>query len=419
MRRFFRRLLFITVLIFALKLAYNYALLHIDFDMKKLAFWNDYGKDSEVKITRSGISNHPAYESASSVAPNPAKVPAQTPQGMEQRDVYQQLNPQVAEQYQKLELQIRQALLDRQTKFSLTYKGNQEKLSKHIQDLVEQAIRADDYTAYVLASYKISTNSWGDRNTITIEAEYRESISETAFVGRRASEILSSIIKEGMNDHEKLLAVHDWLVDNIVYDESLTYYTAYDALTRGVTVCQGYSLLTYRLLNDAGIETIITEGEVNTGPHSWNMVKLDGQWYHLDVTWDDPVGGDGSISYNYYLVTDDQLRKDHTWTMIYPPANRLYDQAIKNKYPEIREHIGLHWYDDEHTVHTVSDLNQLLQKAIKESKTQTTFRYESPVVIKDALNQAAEQLNMKISYSANYKEMTDGRSLLVVLDLQY
>ena len=59
-------------------------------------------------------------------------------------------------------------------------------------------------------------------------------------------------------------------------------------------VCQGYALLALKMLRELGIETLYVVGEVNTGPHAWNLVKVDGEWYHLDTTWNDPVPDRGN-----------------------------------------------------------------------------------------------------------------------------
>ncbi|MGI2294588.1 transglutaminase domain-containing protein [Paenibacillus sp. GXUN7292] len=347
-------------------------------------------------------------------------------------------NPAVDEEYAELEKKIRKAFLNREEQFTITYYGNSSKLSNNLQNLVDTALAADDYTAYILSSYRINTKSWGDKNTINIDAAYRESFEQTELVNRSAKDILAKIIHKGMNDHEKVLAIHDWIVDNVEYDESLTYYTAYDALTRGTTVCQGYSLITYRLLSEAGIENMITEGEVDTGLHSWNLVKLDGNWYHLDVTWDDPTNIEGG-TYDYYLVTDKQLRKDHTWTKTYPSADTNYSEQLNlliaskqpkdgdqgkaaaeiAKFTAIREQIGLHWYDDEHTVSTVDEMSQLFHRTIKANAKEVTFRYDASTGIKDALKKSMEALNRTISYKATFSEMKDGSSQLVTVQLDY
>lgn len=79
--------------------------------------------------------------------------------------------------------------------------------------------------------------------------------------------------------------------------------TIYDVLTTGKAQCEGYTRLFQLLAAGAGISSIIV-GDIDTYRHAWNMVNLNGSWYVVDITWDDPVDGDGSLYYTYYLVSD-------------------------------------------------------------------------------------------------------------------
>ncbi|MFD2115409.1 transglutaminase domain-containing protein [Paenibacillus yanchengensis] len=375
-------------------------------------------------------------DSESSLEDDEQQVPSLlVPEDVESNDsLYEQINPEVAEPYVALEKEIRRAFLDREESFTVTFDGDSKKLKDDLGIIIEQAMTWDDYTAYIIESYRYTVQSFAKNNTITIESKYRESIEQSAFVSKQADDILAKIIKPEMNDHEKVLAIHDWIVTNITYDSSLTRYTAYDALTVGTTVCQGYSLITHRLMNGAGIESIITEGEVESGLHSWNMVKLDGHWYHIDTTWDDPVGGTG-ISYKYYLVTDEQLQKDHSWTNPYPVATVSYNQQLQqltqqlnkadsnqeqgNLYENIRQHVGLHWFDDEHTVSSVSAIEQRMKAALKSKKELVQFRYNGDQELKQLLQAAAKKMNTSFSYSATFEPMIDGQSQFVNIQLKY
>ena len=106
-----------------------------------------------------------------------------------------------------------------------------------------------------------------------------------------------------MADWEKELALHDWIIYNVEYDpealSSLPTATPdpdgdnpYGPLVNGVGVCGGYSS-TFKLFMDmVGIPCVTVPGSAPDGEaHAWNMVQLDGEWYCVDTTWDDPVGG--------------------------------------------------------------------------------------------------------------------------------
>lgn len=162
-------------------------------------------------------------------------------------------------------------------------------------------------------------------------------------VDKKADSILKKIIKAGMSDKAKIKAVHDYLIKNCNYDMSVfpyikvggkTYYnseipsyysgTAYGALIEKKAVCGGYSNAFNLLARKAGIQSI----QVYSYPmnHAWNMVKLDGKYKYIDVTWDDPISGldvdksdpfaplgvDKPI-YSYFLISSSKFSKSHTW----------------------------------------------------------------------------------------------------------
>ena len=137
--------------------------------------------------------------------------------------------------------------------------------------------------------------------------------------------------KEGQTVPQFELAVHDWLIDHMEYDpgeldeyddiEPDPYHDSpYGALIRGKGICEGYTKTFQLLMDMAGIECISIYGNsdngVELGEHAWNQVKLDGEWYVVDVTWDDPVySGTGSlpqsIHHKYFNVTWDDIKRNH------------------------------------------------------------------------------------------------------------
>ena len=104
-------------------------------------------------------------------------------------------------------------------------------------------------------------------------------------------------------DEEKVRTIHDLMLENIDYASGGT--TIYEALLQGEAQCEGYTELFQLLAAGAGISSIIV-ADIDTYCHAWNMVKLNGSWYVVDVTWDDPVDGDGSLYYLFYLVSDEE-----------------------------------------------------------------------------------------------------------------
>lgn len=143
----------------------------------------------------------------------------------------------------------------------------------------------------------------------------------------RCREVLGEVLAEGMSEYEKELAVHDWLVewgsyDRTVYDNPnhsgrTGYRDPWGMLVGGYGNCLGYSS-TFQLLMDlSGVECITVVGAAfgSQEDHAWNMVKLDGEWYCVDVTWDDPTGAArNGRHHRYFNVTSAYLREtDHQW----------------------------------------------------------------------------------------------------------
>ena len=143
----------------------------------------------------------------------------------------------------------------------------------------------------------------------------------------RCREVLGEVLTEGMSAYEMELAVHDWLVewgsyDRTVYDNPnhsgrTGYRNPWGMLVGGYGNCLGYSS-TFQLLMDlSGVECITVVGAAfgSREDHAWNMVKLDGEWYCVDVTWDDPTGAArNGRHHRYFNVTSAYLREtDHQW----------------------------------------------------------------------------------------------------------
>lgn len=144
------------------------------------------------------------------------------------------------------------------------------------------------------------------------------------------------------NQVENLKIVHDYLVENIEYDVDAgkNVYNVYGALVNKKAVCEGYARAYKLILDDLGIPCIIACGvaENSSGDiesHAWNYVQIDGNWYAVDVTWDDPIIiGNGSatdeIKYRYFLVGSEQFFTDH-----FEDGNIAVEYNFK--YPELNK----------------------------------------------------------------------------------
>ena len=113
------------------------------------------------------------------------------------------------------------------------------------------------------------------------------------------------------SEYAKALWLHDWLLDQLEYDKTLKWSSAESALTRGLGTCQSYESAYAKLLTAAGIENSETR-DTDDG-HTWNAMKLDGQWYQTDCTWDDSSNNWYSFDQRrlYFGLTDELMAIAH------------------------------------------------------------------------------------------------------------
>ena len=116
-------------------------------------------------------------------------------------------------------------------------------------------------------------------------------------------------LKDGsLSEFEKVRRVHDIMVLSYEYDKTLKKYYPNEMIMTGEGVCQAYTLLFDLYMRELGIESGVIWGTFNGGGHTWNTVKLNGQWYNVDVTHDDPIWTGAprpmTVVYNCFLVSD-------------------------------------------------------------------------------------------------------------------
>lgn len=200
-----------------------------------------------------------------------------------------------------------------------------------------------------------------DNQIIQIKFDYGQDANLTQYqekvntVKAKINAIVSET--EGMDDFEKALYLHDYIVLNCRYDTELLdiletegtlkgsmrsdRYSEYAVLINGTGICGSYALAYRALMNAADIECIYLSSEQMC--HAWNMVKIDGKWYHVDCCWDDPVPDrEGKARRTYFLRTDKEMMKlEHfSWTPgqykatdgKYSSMPRLYDTEQKYDY---------------------------------------------------------------------------------------
>lgn len=212
--------------------------------------------------------------------------------------------------------------------FEITYKGSTANLEQMLNDLYDDLKEQNEYVYYHLMKRNIEYTYTSRKATIRFQHEYLTNYEQERYVNGKVQAIAKSI-PASMSDYEKVKYVNDWIVQNTRYSEnaSASPHSAYAVAMEGVGVCQGYALLALKLLQELDIPAMYVVGDVESGPHAWNLVQLDGQWYHMDVTWNDPLPDRGNkVRYDYFLKSDTQMGYDHTWIAgDYPAAPANYE----------------------------------------------------------------------------------------------
>lgn len=144
---------------------------------------------------------------------------------------------------------------------------------------------------------------------------------------QETKKIIKSIIKPNTNQIQKILAIHDYIVNNVSYDESELYninstatsHTAYGAIVQKKAVCEGISYAFVHLANEVGVNATVVNGKADRTNHAWNMIKFASKYYHIDATWDIRQRDHSTAKvYDYFCLRDLDL-KSRSWDKkIYP-----------------------------------------------------------------------------------------------------
>ena len=182
---------------------------------------------------------------------------------------------------------------------------------------------AGDYLAFTVKEARIDGNYTSDgKGELNYNIVYMTTYEQETQLTTLAQSIAKEV--EGKSDFDKARYIHDYICQQGSYDTSYTRYDAYNLLFNKSAVCQGYALAFYRLARAAKLDCrivtgkasgdrvvngTIQEGNVSTGDnHAWNVVRVDGQWYNVDVTWDDQE----KVSYDFFLKNEADFSPDGT-----------------------------------------------------------------------------------------------------------
>lgn len=215
-------------------------------------------------------------------------------------------------------------------------------LSKdEVREHMNQFLFTNPQFFYVSTGYEIQTDqSTGEVHRIRFHYVYEEEVIPVALA--QYESIIDQIVAgapESGSEFECVLYLHDYLIKNFSYDyrpvsDDQLIRDAYRFFTEKTGVCQAYMLAFIALCTEMGIECLpVTSEEMK---HAWNLVKLDGEWYHVDVTFDD-AGGETSpvypcyTNYRYFLLSSEALwssGRQVLFTATEQATDTRYDNAL-------------------------------------------------------------------------------------------
>ena len=164
-------------------------------------------------------------------------------------------------------------------------------------------------------SFRHLETSYDDYGKVTLKIEHIYSNSDIKLIEAKVKEVESEIWNNSMSNEDKIKEAHNYIINNSKYDKdrsdnNIVRYksdTAYGTLLEGYSLCGGYTDAMELFLEDMGVKSY----KISSENHVWNAINLDNAWYHLDLTWDDPITTDGSdiLEYNFFLITTSELNE--------------------------------------------------------------------------------------------------------------
>ena len=262
-------------------------------------------------------------------------------------------------------LQIRQYMKNRAENFSIRIRSTNDYPWDDFNKAWDLALAhtgnpvEGDYLAFHFGSNRQTYTSYQSGGvyyyTFTVTMSYRSTLQQEQEMDIAVDALLEQLDVWDKSDYEKVCAVYDYICKNVVYDDAhlnddsyTLKYSAYAALINKTAVCQGYTLLLYRLLLELGIDNRIISGQAFGGDHGWNIVELDGLYYNADPTWDA-----GRSGYPFFLknMADfgsryrDNKYDSPAFHRAYPMAPVSYGTDIEPLLIQLTPDV---WYEDQY-----------------------------------------------------------------------
>ncbi len=221
-------------------------------------------------------------------------------------------------------------ILSKLKAFQLCFKLTPCYNPKRIPDIASRVVQDNPQLFWLSGGGEVN---WATQNDKVVEITFTASLtkgispSQIRSMNARFTAQVDAIVRRARqlsSAFEQALYIHDYLVDHTSYNDKAPYrYCAYGCLVNGSAVCAGYAKAFQLLMTGLGHECGYVTGSARTGrgdthrSHAWNYVRLDGDYYFVDVTWDDPVMLNASLPagakfHVFFCVTSAELKNTHS-----------------------------------------------------------------------------------------------------------
>lgn len=250
---------------------------------------------------------------------------------------------------------------------------------------VYQLIYNDECSMFYLdTKMQYAVNS-ATKNVASANIFYRYSDDEIermqSVIDGEADRIIAMITPE-MSEYDVVKLFYDYLAENVVYDEETeNCRDIYGVFADHRAICGGYAKAMEYLCSKVGIEAITITGDADGVPHMWNMVRLGGEWYHVDPTYavtESKVGP--YVRYDYFCVTDDVISRSRT----------VYEQDYK--YPEASSELCNYYVKNGLVADSWADVKQMLTDQVLEAAKEKRLVAEIQCSSKETYDEAAYKL---------------------------
>ena len=198
---------------------------------------------------------------------------------------------------------------------------NKENFAQEVSVAIAAFINDHPEVFYIESQYSTYTLSGFNGDIGYIKLNYTESTledvnSKIEIIKQKIQEYITGT--ENLSDYEKELYIHDKLAQSVTYsdleDLPRAYHTAEGPFLENIGVCDGFTKTLQILYDQLGIDSIIVLGVLDDNPHAWNLVNIEDNWYHVDLTSSRSIVEEtGIITHAYFNLSDERMQKIATF----------------------------------------------------------------------------------------------------------